>query len=436
MILLLLACLQDRWSFDADPAGVSGRPTFLESPIAGGGRLLQLNGVDARVELDAPAGGLSLWFLAYDLKPAVLLSRSGSSLELLPDGSLRAGGTASKPGVVAPGQWHHLAVLDGAVHVDGTAVLGPVGFKDSGPLALGGPPFFSGLVDEVRIVKGPFDRAWLKEGLPWFACPADRTKPFDAFADEDVVAVVGGEDAFAAMESGHLAAALMASRPRTPIHVRSLAWEGDSVHEQWRIHNFGNWERQLARAGAVTVLAWFGKTEALQGPEGVPAFRAAYAKLLDAFAVRTRRLILVAPTPFERLEPPLPDPARHNASLALYVDAVRALAAERGALFLQPSAGATRDGVHLTDAGHQAVARSLFGAEPPARLVELCREQNRAWMRYWRPDNWAFLAGDRVSQPSSRDHLDARVRWFPGEVQSFLALVRAREREIRSGAGR
>jgi lysophospholipase L1-like esterase len=298
-------------------------------------------------------------------------------------------------------------------------------------------------VDEVRILasaeKVP---ALLREGLPWIA--VDRTPPFPgAFvpADHEVIAVTGGEDAFAALTSGQLSAHLMAAFPKTPLHLRNLAWEGDTVHEQWRIHNFGSWERQLARAGATAVLAWFGKNECLAGRDGVPAFKAAYAKLLDLWASRTRRVVLVSPAPFESLPAPLSAEAR-NADLALYAAAIRELAAERGALFVDLSgpfpAGVTRDGVHLNDPGLRLASSRLAAAlagrtvDATPRLVELAREQNRAWMGYWRPDNWAFLNGDRATQPSSRDHEDRRIRWFPGEVQSFLSLVRAREREIRA----
>jgi hypothetical protein len=44
--------------------------------------------------------------------------------------------------------------------------------------------------------------------------------------------------------------------------------------------------------------------------------------------------------------------------------------------------------------------------------------------------NWAFLAGDRTEQPSSRDHRDQKIRWFPAEMNQFLPLIETKEREI------
>ena len=56
--------------------------------------------------------------------------------------------------------------------------------------------------------------------------------------------------------------------------------------------------------------------------------------------------------------------------------------------------------------------------------------KNRLWFDYWRVQNWAFLAGDRTNQPSSRDHLDPSKRWFPAEREEFLPLIEAKEKEI------
>ena len=57
-------------------------------------------------------------------------------------------------------------------------------------------------------------------------------------------------------------------------------------------------------------------------------------------------------------------------------------------------------------------------------------EKNRLWIRYWRPTNWAFMNGDRVSQPSSRDDVDRRIRWLPAEVQQFSAMIAREEQKI------
>jgi hypothetical protein len=56
--------------------------------------------------------------------------------------------------------------------------------------------------------------------------------------------------------------------------------------------------------------------------------------------------------------------------------------------------------------------------------------KNKLWFDYWRPENWAFLFGDRTNQPSSRDWRDPSKRWFPAEREEFIPLVEAKEKEI------
>ncbi|MGI8966685.1 MAG: hypothetical protein ACR2H1_11435, partial [Limisphaerales bacterium] len=63
-------------------------------------------------------------------------------------------------------------------------------------------------------------------------------------------------------------------------------------------------------------------------------------------------------------------------------------------------------------------------------------EKNKLWFNYWRPQNWAFLGGDRTNQPSSRDHRDLNIRWFPQEMEKFVPLIAAKEREINELARR
>ena len=99
-----------------------------------------------------------------------------------------------------------------------------------------------------------------------------------------------------------------------------------------------------------------------------------------------------------------------------------------------------RDGIHLNERGQMKLATRLaplLGAgavDVPERgdvpLAELVRAKNRLWFHYARPQNWAFLSGDRTIQPSSRDHRDPEIRWFPEEMKQWVPLVAAKEQEI------
>lgn len=117
----------------------------------------------------------------------------------------------------------------------------------------------------------------------------------------------------------------------------------------------------------------------------------------------------------------------------------------------QPTAARSKDGIHFNDLGHRAsalaIAKQLVDggiatATNPghsfhittatnfAPLAPLIAAKNRLWFHYYRPQNWAFLAGDRTNQPSSRDHLDPSKRWFPEELERFVPLIDAKDAEI------
>ena len=252
--------------------------------------------------------------------------------------------------------------------------------------------------------------------------------PVGAFADakfslgENEVVVFAGQENFvreqkAAQMEALLAAGFAKQKPR----FRSMAWEADTVYEQWRDLNFGSWTRQLEAAGATIVIAQFGQMEALDGPARVSEFITAYHRLLDQFAARTKKLVLVSPMPFEKpTAANAPDLTLRNGDVALYAQAVRDLAKQRGAVFVDvftpvtqrgvSDARLTEDGIHLNAAGlteiGKLIARAL-GADANAsdewaQLHEAIVQKNELWFDCWRPANWSFVYGDRVNQMFGR----------------------------------
>lgn len=291
------------------------------------------------------------------------------------------------------------------------------------------------------------------------AWAADAPKPAAVLGSNDVVAFVGGEDVVAFQGNGYLELLLTtALKTQTP-RFRYLAVEGDTVFEQARQLNFPPWEDVLRRVGATVVVCQFGQAESLKGSGGRVAFASAYEKLIDRLGGRAgmRRVILVSPTPFEAMPDLSFEPKGRNSELAAYVSAVRDLARKQGHTFIDvfhplsdQRATLTRDGIHLNAAGHWMMAREVsrqlgLSVETPARpdprngaltpppfeaLRQAIVGKNRLWFDYWRPQNWAFLHGDRTEQASSRDHRDPKVRWFPVEMEKFLPLIAAKEQEI------
>ena len=268
---------------------------------------------------------------------------------------------------------------------------------------------------------------------------------------DDVVALVGGEDMVAMSGQGDLELLLLRAMPEKRLKFRGLAWEGDTVFEQRRELNYPALEQQLTTHRVTVVLAQFGTMESLRGEERLPEFIAAYEKLIDRLSNHgKRRMVLIGPTPQtakgtlaeKGIATHLPPVSR--SSLESYTIAIRDLAQRRGLVFrkIDVAADGLRDGLHLNPTGQRTAAFSIAlsgkGAEGGAiamsdawaQLDRLIETKNELWFHYYRPQNWAFLAGDRTSQPSSRDHRDLNKRWFPEELEQFLALIEAKEREI------
>jgi len=230
--------------------------------------------------------------------------------------------------------------------------------------------------------------------------------------------------------------------------------EGDTVFEQPRDLNYPTLEQQLEEAGATVVVAQFGQMESLAGTEKLPEFLAAYEKLVERLrAGGKRRVILMLPEPFgaaaesgkpkvalrlEMAEEPLKAYTKGIVELAQKLSLPAPLPPWTAA----HTKSLQRDGVHLDAAGLKAAAWSLTtglaNTQPaalPASPVDdslraAIQAKNRYWYRYSRPQNWAFLNGDRTEQPSSRDHLDPSKRWFPEEMKQWLPLIDTKEQEI------
>jgi lysophospholipase L1-like esterase len=305
----------------------------------------------------------------------------------------------------------------------------------------------------------PFGRVLLLTLL--LCCFNARAADF-ALRPNDVVVFVGGANTVAAQESGHLEALLTLAFPQANVRYRSLAWEADTVFVQSRDLNFPPLIDQVKRVGGTVVVFQFGQSESLQGQANLSAFKDAYRKMVHELTLNgERRGLLITPPPFESAGKDLPDLTSRNTDLKAYVAAIRELGAEekipvvdlftRLSEVAKPSARLTSDGLHLTPAGQAAVAGAvvqelaLDRRLPPTGVsqangkwndpnVEKLRQaitaKNRLWFDYYRPMNWAFLAGDRTEQPSSRSHLKYSHRWFPEEMENFLPLIAQAESNI------
>ncbi len=291
----------------------------------------------------------------------------------------------------------------------------------------------------------------------------------------DVIALTGGSNIERTRFDGFLHTSLIAAKPELKIKVRNFGWEGDTVFEQWRdggsVENLDarrreaerrnqaetgstswrqqrDWREQLGDVGATIVIAQFGQMESLDGIEKLPQFIAAYEKLIAEFSDDGRRVVIVAPTGFETIGPPdgyeLFGAKRDF--IRPYTEAIREMAARLKLPFIpldvlnSYSVHLTSNGYQLNELGHKALAKAVINGlglmPPPTERFEATRRQvlefERLWFDYWRPMNWAFLNGDRTTQPYSKDWKDTSKRIFPQEMEDFLPLLKQAEDNIQA----
>jgi len=217
-------------------------------------------------------------------------------------------------------------------------------------------------------------------------------KPF-ALAAGDRVVLIGGTLVERDQSYGYLETRLIRRHPGLSLTFRNLGWSGDTVEGPSRAR-FGTVadgfkhlvDHVLALKPTVLVVG-YGANEAFEGAAGLPAFRKGLDALLAALRPAKARLVLLAPNRQEDLGRPLPDPARHNADLALYRDALREAAKRRGAAFVDlfdalpdgaqasPRRPLTDDGIHFNAYGSWreagAIERRMAPGPMPAWSVEV-----------------------------------------------------------------
>ncbi|GAB3928641.1 hypothetical protein GCM10028804_35850 [Larkinella terrae] len=366
---------------------------------------------------------------------------------------------------VQRGQWNHYEILAVGNRI-WTAINGKlaVAVKDpdgdaSGYIALqihSGEPQtvtykINRLVHNPKVELAGLTESQLNKELK---LPEDKRQSNHSttFKSGDVIVFAGGTNIAAMRKDGILETRIMAAQPTTRLHLWNLGWDGDTVFEQFRDVGFGSWSKNLDSLGANVVFVQFGQLESLQGTNELPRFISAYKKLLDSIRKPNRRIVLLSPIPFEPERSYLTPEGKSNnrlttAPVEAYADAIRKLAESEGYGFvdlfhpLRSSAlfgSLTTDGLHLNPEGHRLVAELIMKelklpgafAGDLAPLRQEILSKNVLWFNYWRPSNWAFLNGDRTTQPFSHDWKDKSRRIFPEEMKAFEPLIREAEQRI------
>ena len=269
--------------------------------------------------------------------------------------------------------------------------------------------------------------------------------PAELFQPGDHVVILGNTFAERMQFAGYFETLLHNRFPKHGLIVRNIGWSADELTLQPRPLNFGSMDDHLARNQADVIIACFGANESFAGAAGLEQFR---RNLSDFIAGRkgrkyngktAPRIVLVSPVAQEPVPADLPDDERpdlaeRHRDLELYTEAMRQVAEEEGAAFVdlfhptlkmsQADEGRlTFNGIHLTDTGYRRVApvlaAALFGEtgdslDSPA-LVRLRAEVNEKSLQFWyrhRAVNGYYIYGGRkdpfgtVSFPSEMEKLD------------------------------
>ena len=259
---------------------------------------------------------------------------------------------------------------------------------------------------------------------------------------DEVVVFIGQENLVREAKAGEIEQRLAAAYAQQRPVFRSMAWEADTVHEQWRDLNFGPWKGQLETVGATTLFLQFGQAESLQGQAGLAKFKADTHRLLDEFTRHTPRIVLLSPVGFmpSSRPPDLTTPERRQ-DLAAYASAVADIAKQRGLPYVdltETTRGeASVDGLHLSANGlakvGQGVALSLGLLDTlhlSAELRKAIVEKNRLWADCWRPANWSFVYGDRISQNYGKGF--GPVPSLKENFEAYKPLVASWDRHIQA----
>ena len=206
----------------------------------------------------------------------------------------------------------------------------------------------------------------------------------------------------------------------------------------------------LTRLKTDVIIAFFGYTESFGGAEGLDDFKGELSGFIDHTLNQNYngsnppKLVLVSPIAFENLSDQfdLPDGQTENQNLAMYTEAMKAVANTKGVPFVDvftpskgwfasSSANLTIDGFQLNDAGYAKFSSYLvdqiFGenqnAEPHIDLVkEAVLEKNWMWHNDFKMPNGVHAFGRRYN-PFGPDN-------YPMEFEKIRQMTVIRDQAI------
>jgi hypothetical protein len=275
--------------------------------------------------------------------------------------------------------------------------------------------------------------------------------------DGDRVVLVGDTLIEREQHHGYLELALTTRFPERNVTFRNIGWSADTPAGDSRFglsllqagqepadEGWNQLREQLRQLRPTVLVVGYGMASSFAGEAGVPKFVADLERFLDAaqeFAGEAKvRVVLLSPIANQRGPAPLPAPDEHNRVLARFAQALRDLAAKRGAAFVSLFDGfkdrpadppLTDNGIHLNAAGYRLAAELLEAGLgwPPGpwrdspqaeRLRRVILTKSELFFHRSRPANMAYIFGFRRRE-QGRNAV---------EIPQFDPLIAAEEQTI------
>ncbi|HZM03373.1 MAG TPA: PVC-type heme-binding CxxCH protein [Candidatus Saccharimonadales bacterium] len=283
------------------------------------------------------------------------------------------------------------------------------------------------------------------------SAPLARAHPKFELQEGDRVVLVGDTLIEREQESGWLETAMAAGFDDRHFTVRNLGWSADTPAGESRASfdftdptkGFSLLKQEIATAKPTVVVIGYGMASSFSGEAGLAKFKTDLNRLIDTVqgaSAQPVRFVILSPLRHEKLPAPLPNPARHNAQLVLYTEALRDIAARRGFPFVdlfdwKPSGriqAFTANGIHPTPEGYRLlaleVARQLgwklsltkAGSKTIEALRQTVIHKDQLFFDRWRPQNETYLFGFRKHEQGQNAH----------EIPEFDPLVKEAEESI------
>lgn len=278
------------------------------------------------------------------------------------------------------------------------------------------------------------------------APPADPAKPFE-FKDGDRVVWLGNTLVEREQRYGYWETELIAANADKNLTIRNLGWSGDTVHGEARGRfDFNNADYCFKQMVNLTlelkptvIFISYGTNESFEGKEGLPKFEKGMEKLLDALKPTNARIVLFSPMRFYK-SASLADPKPANERLALYGDAIKAIAEKRGHYFadlfrIHPdTSNFTDNGMHLNEKGYELTAVSFryalghesarLNTEKLEQLRKVVVLKNEQFFNKWRPQNETYLTGFRKHEQGKNAKETAEFDPFIAKAEEEIAKLR------------